>query len=97
MAGKRGGHAGYRAVAFLKHAGNELLGHEILGAVRKRAVHHITPAHQRMAHHGAHHGMASPASFAKGGKVKKTGRALVHKGEVVLTKRSVTALKKILK
>jgi hypothetical protein len=88
MAGKKGGHAGYKAVAFLKHAGKQLLGDEILGAVRKRAVHHITPAHMR--------GVASPASFAKGGKVKKTGHAKVHKGEVVLTKKSVSHLKKIL-
>jgi len=28
---------------------------------------------------------ASPPNFAKGGKVKKTGLAKVHKGEVVLT------------
>lgn len=27
------------------------------------------------------------ASYKKGGKVKKTGKALVHKGEVVLTKK----------
>jgi hypothetical protein len=30
-------------------------------------------------------GMAKPSSFAKGGKVKKTGTAKVHKGEIVLT------------
>ena len=29
--------------------------------------------------------MASPNSFKEGGKVKKTGQALVHKGELVLT------------
>lgn len=29
--------------------------------------------------------MASPPAFKKGGKVKKTGMALVHKGEKVLT------------
>ena len=39
---------------------------------------------------------ASPASFKKGGKVKKTGKALVHKGEVVLNKKVVTALKKLM-
>jgi hypothetical protein len=78
---------GYKAVAFLEHAGKRLLGDEILGAVRKRAVHHITPAHMR----------AAPASFAKGGKVKRTGLAKVHAGEVVLTKKSVAHLKKALK
>ena len=35
-------------------------------------------------------------SFKKGGKVKKTGKALVHKGEVVLNKKVVTALKKLM-
>ena len=35
-------------------------------------------------------------SFKKGGKVKKTGKALVHKGEVVLNKRVVSALKKLM-
>lgn len=30
---------------------------------------------------------ASPSSFKKGGKVKKTGMAKVHKGERVLTKK----------
>ena len=39
---------------------------------------------------------ASPASFKKGGKVKKAGKALVHKGEVVLNKRVVSALKKLM-
>lgn len=87
MAKKKGGGMGYKAVAFLEHAGKRLLGDEILGAVRKRAVHHITPAHQR----------ASPASYAKGGKVRKTGLAKVHKGEVVLTSKEVAHLKKVLK
>lgn len=32
---------------------------------------------------------AIPSSFKKGGKVKKTGMAKVHKGEVVLTKEQV--------
>jgi hypothetical protein len=31
-------------------------------------------------------GMADPPMFKKGGTVKKTGMALVHKGEKVLTK-----------
>ena len=86
MAKKGKGGVGYKAVAFLEHAGKRLLGDEILGAVRKRAVHHITPAAQR----------ASPASYAKGGKVKRTGLAKVHKGEVVLTKKSVAQLKRVL-
>ena len=35
-------------------------------------------------------------SFAKGGKVKRTGLARVHKGEVVLNKKAVGELKKCL-
>ena len=30
---------------------------------------------------------AMPKQFKKGGKVRKTGKALVHKGEIVLTKK----------
>ena len=88
MAGKRKSHAGYGAVKFLEHAGQRLLGKEILGAVRDRVVHHIKPKQSAM---------AKPASFAKGGKVKKTGVAKVHAGEVVLTKKTVGALKKLMK
>jgi hypothetical protein len=36
-------------------------------------------------------------SFAKGGRVKRTGKAKVHKGEVVLPKTTVKTLKKLLK
>lgn len=36
-------------------------------------------------------------AFKNGGKVKRTGKALVHKGEVVLSKKTVTSLKKLLK
>jgi hypothetical protein len=32
-------------------------------------------------------GLASPRAFKKGGKVKKTGMALVHKGEKVVPKK----------
>ena len=35
-------------------------------------------------------------SLKKGGKVKRTGKALVHKGEVVLTASKVKMLKKLL-
>ena len=76
--------AGYGAVRFLEHAGKRLLGNEILGAVRKRIVHHVTPR-------------ASPASYKKGGRVKKTGKAKVHKGEVVLPSKTVKSLKKLMK
>ena len=43
--------------------------------------------------------MATPEEFKKGGKVKKTGMALVHKGERVLTKKQANkpSVKKALK
>jgi hypothetical protein len=41
--------------------------------------------------------MASPASFAVGGKVRKTGMAKVHKGEVILSVKQKKAIVKLLK
>ena len=41
-------------------------------------------------------GMATPEAYAKGGVVKKTGMAKVHKGELVLTAAKRKALKKLL-
>lgn len=38
---------------------------------------------------------ASPSSFKRGGKVKKTGRARVHRGERVLTKKQDVKYQKI--
>lgn len=37
---------------------------------------------------------AQPSSFKRGGKVKKGGRAKVHKGEVVLTKKQAVRLRR---
>jgi hypothetical protein len=85
MAGKKPKGAGYGAVRFLEHAGKRLLGNEILGAVRKRVVHHITPK------------PAAPASFKRGGRVKKTGKAKLHKGEIVLPVKTVKTLKRLMK
>ena len=42
-------------------------------------------------------GAITGESFAKGGKVHKTGLAKVHKGEVVLTAAQAKSLKKVLK
>ena len=36
-------------------------------------------------------GLAKPKSYSKGGIVRKTGMAKVHKGEKVLTKKQVTS------
>jgi hypothetical protein len=41
-------------------------------------------------------GAVTGESFAKGGPVKKTGLALVHRGETVLTKAQSASLKKVL-
>jgi hypothetical protein len=42
-------------------------------------------------------GAVTGESFAKGGKVTKTGLAKVHKGEVVLTAVQAKSLKRVLK
>jgi hypothetical protein len=57
------------------------MGKDLSKAVNKRAVGAVE---------------ASPSSYKKGGKVKRTGKALVHKGEVVLTASKVKMLKKLL-
>ncbi len=41
--------------------------------------------------------IARPKSFSKGGEVKKTGYAKVHKGEEVFNKSKMKALKKAIK
>lgn len=41
-------------------------------------------------------GVELVGSYAKGGKVKRTGLAKVHSGEVVLSKKQASALKKML-
>ncbi len=43
------------------------------------------------------HNAITGESFARGGRVRKTGLAKVHAGECVLTKHQATALKKILR
>jgi hypothetical protein len=72
-----------RYVGALKSASKQLLGKDLSRAVSARAVGMATPA--------------SPQSFAKGGVVKKTGLAKVHKGEVVLTAKTAKALKALMK
>ena len=57
------------------------MGKDLSKAVNKRAVGAVE---------------ASPSSYKKGGKVKRTGKALVHKNEVVLTASKVKMLKKLL-
>jgi hypothetical protein len=70
-------------VGAIKSASRQLLGKDLSRAVSTRATSAVA---------------APPMpSFAKGGTVKKTGPARVHKGERVLTAKQHAALKKMLK
>lgn len=68
-------------VSAIKDVGQSLMGKEISRAVGAKALGAVN---------------AIP-SFKKGGKVKRTGKANLHKGEVVLSTKQVGALKKLLK
>lgn len=69
-------------VGAIKSASRQLLGKDLSRAVSTRAASAVAPP---------------MPSFAKGGTVKKTGPARVHKGERVLTVKQHAALKKMLK
>ena len=60
---------GLKVIGAMKEGARMLLGKDLSRAVSNRAVQAV----------------ASPSMYAKGGVVKKTGRAVVHKGEKVLT------------
>ena len=68
-------------VSAIKDVGQSLMGKEMSRAVNAKAVGVVN---------------AIP-SFKKGGKVKRTGKANLHKGEIVLSTPQVRALKKLLK
>ena len=68
-------------VSAIKAMGSTLLGPEISRAVGSKALGAVN---------------AIP-SFKKGGKVKKTGLARLHKNEVVLTASQAKSLRKIMK
>ena len=70
-----------RHIGAIKSGYHTLMGKDLSKAVNTRAVDAVS---------------ASPASFKKGGRVKKTGLAKVHKNEVVLNKKVVAALKKLM-
>jgi len=77
---------GIRHIGLIKTAGRQLLGKDISRAVSGAAVGQINAA-------------ASPnpiPGYAKGGKVKRTGIAKVHKGELVLTAAMTKKLHKML-
>jgi hypothetical protein len=65
----------------IKTVGQGLVGKKVSRAVGEKALSAV---------------QAIP-SFAKGGKVKKTGLIRAHAGEVVLNKKTCCALKKLLK
>ena len=70
-----------RFINNLKKGYNSLLGKELAGVVNKKAVGLVS---------------AIP-SFKKGGKMRKTGLARLHAGEVVLTSSQAKSLKKALR
>lgn len=79
-----------RVTEGISNASRTLLGKNISRAISGAGVKQINSASKSY---------ASPnpiPGFKKGGKVKKTGLALVHKGEVVLTNAQAKMLKKLL-
>ena len=69
-------------VGTVKTGYHALMGKDLSKAVNKRAVGAVE---------------ASPSSYKKGGKVKRTGKALVHRNEVILPASTVKTLKRLLK
>jgi hypothetical protein len=70
---------GLKVVGAIKEGARMLLGKDLSRAVSQRAVQAVS----------------SPPAFKKGGVVKKTGKALVHAGEKVLTLAERKQLKKL--
>ena len=76
-----------RVIGAIKSGSRQLLGKDLSRAVSSGAV-------------GQVNALSSPnpiPGFKNGGKVKKTGIALVHKNEIVLSAAQVKSLKKLLK
>ena len=76
-----------RVIGAIKSGSRQLLGKDLSRAVSSGAV-------------GQVNAMASPnpiPGYKKGGKVKRTGIARVHKGEVVITASAAKTLRKLLK
>jgi hypothetical protein len=75
-----------RVIGAIKSGSRQLLGKDLSRAVSSGAV-------------GQVNALSSPnpiPGYKKGGRVKRTGIARVHKGEVVLTKSAAKTLKKLL-
>ena len=76
-----------RVIGAIKSGSRQLLGKDLSRAVSSGAV-------------GQVNALSSPnpiPGYRKGGKVKRTGLARVHKGEVVLTASAAKTLRKLLK
>jgi hypothetical protein len=76
-----------RVIGAIKSGSRQLLGKDLSRAVSSGAV-------------GQVNALSSPnpiPGYKKGGKVKRTGIARVHKGEVVLTASAAKTLRKLLK
>ena len=75
-----------RVIGAIKSGSRQLLGKDLSRAVSSSAVHHVNTT-------------TSPnpiPGFRTGGRVRRTGIAKVHKGEVVLTASTAKSLRKLL-
>jgi hypothetical protein len=76
-----------RVIGGIKSASRQLLGKDISRAISGAGVKQIE----------AYSSPNPIPGYRKGGKVKRTGLARVHRGEVVLTASAVKSLRKLLK
>ena len=75
-----------RVIGGIKSASRQLLGKDLSRAVSSAGVKQVE----------AYSSPNPIPGYKKGGRVKKTGLARVHRGEVVLTKSAAKTLKKLL-
>jgi hypothetical protein len=75
-----------RVVSMLKDTTRGLLGKNLSNAINQSALDSVN----------AYNSPNPIPGYRKGGRVKRTGLAYVHKGEVVLTSTQAKQLKKIL-
>jgi hypothetical protein len=76
-----------RVIGAIKSGSRQLLGKDISRAISGAGVKQIE----------AYSSPNPIPGYRKGGKVKRTGIARVHRGEVVLTKSAAKTLRKLLK
>lgn len=75
-----------RVVSMLKDTTRGLLGKNLSRAINQSALDQVE----------AYNSPNPIPGYKKGGRVKKTGLARVHRGEVVLTKSAANSLRKLL-